>query len=271
MLRERIITALCLVFLLLVDLLWLPFSGFVGFMGLVFTLAAWEWANLAGIQSHGGRAIYALAFAALFAGISLSGVASSGWLCVFLAVAVTGWIPALWAVFHYPENKNWHQPRVLAFMGLWLLLPAFVSLLVLQPLVNKSGLIWLVIGSVAAADIGAYFVGRRLGKHKLAPAVSPGKTWEGFWGGAFANLILAAVVGWYAQLSIGEFFCFVLLMVLTASASVLGDLFESMIKRERGIKDSGKLLPGHGGVLDRIDGWMAAFPAFTLFYLLSRF
>jgi phosphatidate cytidylyltransferase len=129
-------------------------------------------------------------------------------------------------------------------------------------------MLWLVIAVIAAADIGAYFSGRRFGRRKLAAQVSPNKTWEGFWGGTLANAVFALVLALVMQCNLLQTLGLIAAMVLVSCASVLGDLFESMMKRERGIKDSSHLLPGHGGVLDRLDGWTAAVPVFTALYLV---
>jgi len=117
---------------------------------------------------------------------------------------------------------------------------------------------------VWAADIGAYFAGRALGKRKLAPAVSPGKTLAGVWGGLVAVALLAAAVGLWLELPRMVLFQFLLVSLITAVASVFGDLFESMLKRHRGIKDSSQLLPGHGGLLDRLDSLVIAIPVLAL-------
>jgi phosphatidate cytidylyltransferase len=120
---------------------------------------------------------------------------------------------------------------------------------------------------VAAADIGAYFAGRRFGRRKLAPTVSPGKSWEGVVGGLAAVSLLAAIFALLRDVSL----VLVLALALPAAlASVVGDLLESMLKRFRGIKDSGSILPGHGGVLDRIDGLVAAVPVFTLAIIIAN-
>ena len=135
------------------------------------------------------------------------------------------------------------------YHGLFLLLYAFV-------------LVW-------AADSGAYFAGRAFGKHKLAPKVSPGKTWEGVVGGLCTAAILAFIFMYFFEATLlgqRSVSGFVLLSVATVAISVLGDLTESMFKRESGIKDSSQLIPGHGGVLDRIDSLTAAVPFFAYFY-----
>ena len=150
---------------------------------------------------------------------------------------------------------------------------AWIALIFLREHHFAWAWIVLVIALVAFSDIGAYFAGRQFGNRKLAVEVSPGKTWEGFWGGMSASLLLALVV----MLSVGErFFAGVQLshmmvvVVLVSSLSVIGDLSLSMLKRVAGVKDSGALLPGHGGVLDRIDGMLSAVPVFAcLMWLLG--
>lgn len=271
MLRQRVITACLLVVMLAVVLLVLPFKGFAVWLSMVFTVAAWEWANMAGLERPWQRIGYALLFGLLFAGLIAIGIEQkTGLLISLLSFALSGWLVAALAVMAYPQQTGgWHRKPVLALAGFWLLLPAWLGMLALQRPVAYSGLIWLVIAVVASADIGAYFAGRRFGKHKLAIHVSPGKTWEGFWGGAVASLLLALLVGTLTGMSGARLAGFAVAVLLTAVISVLGDLFESMVKRERGIKDSSQLLPGHGGVLDRVDGWTAAVPFFALLYLLS--
>lgn len=269
MLKQRVITACVLLLILALVLFVLPFNGFLEAISLLLVVAAWEWANMAGLCKTWQRLMYAGMFAVLF--FVLMHLELQQWASVItgiLFLAVFGWLLALFAVWRYPVNKGWQQTWLLLLIGLWLLAPAWLGLQLLQPAVMRSGLIWLVIAVIAAADIGAYFSGKRFGRHKLAVHVSPGKTWEGFWGGMSASAVLAIVIALVMNLHGMHFFFFVVAMVLVAAASVLGDLFESMVKRERGIKDSSQLLPGHGGVLDRIDGWTAAVPLFALFYLL---
>jgi phosphatidate cytidylyltransferase len=268
-LKERVVTACVLVLLLALILFVLPYGGFVLAITLLFVVAAWEWANIAGFEKAWQRFFYAGLFCLLFfllAHLNLQKYTS--WMVCLFSFSVSGWVLALFAVWHYPGNRFWESPYFLLVAGLWLLVPAWLGLQLLQPVVAGSGLIWLVIAVIATADIGAYFSGRRFGRRKLAIHVSPGKTWEGFWGGAAANVLFATVIGYFLDLDVVHFFGFVVAMALVAAISVLGDLFESMMKRERGIKDSSQLLPGHGGVLDRIDGWTAAVPLFTLIYLL---
>ena len=269
MLKQRVITACILAIGLAVELLELSYNGFAITMSLIFVIAAWEWANMAGMKSPWQRLLYAGLFGLFLLGVFSAGILQQkSWVVTTLCLSLVGWLFALVAVCRYPENKGWYRSWLLAIGGVWLLVPAWLGLLILQPLALRSGLIWLVIAVIATADIGAYFSGRRFGHRKLAAHVSPGKTWEGFCGGALANGLLATLLALYLDLKGMHFIGFIAAMILVAAASVLGDLFESMVKRERGIKDSSQLLPGHGGVLDRIDGWTAAVPVFTLLYLL---
>jgi phosphatidate cytidylyltransferase len=144
----------------------------------------------------------------------------------------------------------------------FVLVPAWVAIITLHQ--HHPQLVLYLILLVASADTGAYFAGKAFGKNKLAPELSPGKTKEGMLGGLMGALVLSVFVAWYFALPAQDWFYFIALSVAVALISVAGDLFESLIKREAGQKDSGNILPGHGGILDRIDGLLAALPLFTL-------
>jgi len=174
------------------------------------------------------------------------------------------WILISFGLLAYRYNGNWPLlPRVLMLgIGLDLLWICVHDLVYLNE-VYGAGMLLYLFSLVWIADIGAYFSGRKFGKHKLAPTISPGKTWEGLIGGLLANLVW--IVGVY-QLSSGWGLGlpqFLLISLATSLISVVGDLFESILKREARVKDSGKLLPGHGGVLDRVDSVIAAAPVFV--------
>lgn len=176
------------------------------------------------------------------------------------------WTMALLWVKQYPNKEKWYGRR-LVYMGGMILTAAITAMYGLWQM--SPWWLMYVFLLVWCADSGAYFVGRKFGKRKLAPNVSPNKSIEGLIGGLVTSGVVAAIVGQYLQLSGGALAWFLALSAVTVAASVLGDLFESMLKRRAGIKDSGNILPGHGGVLDRIDSLLSATPVFALgFWLL---
>lgn len=263
MLRQRVVTAAILIPLVLAGLFGLTGGAFALFTGVVVLFSAWEWANLAGFERTAARLSYVLALAVLMVVGWYSGAAHATWP---LWLSGIGWSINLYWVARYPEcREQWHAPTMRLAMGLWVLLPCWIGFIQLR----ASGIEWLlyVLLLVWLADIGAYFAGRRFGRRNLAPHVSPGKSWEGVYGGLVAVALLALGFSSWAELALGERVWLVLVTLLVALISVLGDLFESMLKRLRGLKDSGNLLPGHGGVLDRIDSLTAAVPLFALFRL----
>ncbi|MDE2304778.1 MAG: phosphatidate cytidylyltransferase [Gammaproteobacteria bacterium] len=256
----RILTAVVLGVLLLATLFLLPpFWTRVAF-GATFVGGAWEWAGFGGLRGFAARTAYAIVIALLLA---LAWRASAdperlGWM---LRLACLWWIVALLWLSLAPARH--FAPLTLA-CGVPVLVPAFVALARIHAgggaLGGPRGVLWLLL-LVFAADIGAFFAGRRFGRLKLAPRVSPGKTWEGAIGGlACVTLVAlggAAALGQPAATALG-FGCAV------GVVSIVGDLTESMFKRAADLKDSGTLLPGHGGILDRIDSITAAAPLFAL-------
>jgi phosphatidate cytidylyltransferase len=262
-LRQRIITAAWLAPLMLAGLFGLTGGGFALFTGAIVLLAAWEWTNLAGVTEAGRRLALVAGMALLMLVLWLAGAAFATWP---LWLAVAGWVANLYWVTQYPaRSEQWRSTATRLIMGLWVLLPAWVGFNVLR----DTGGVWLlyVLLLVWGADIGAYFSGRAWGRRKLAPAVSPGKSWEGVGGGIGVTLVLALVFAVWQGLGLAGGLGLALATVVVTLVSVLGDLFESMLKRFRGIKDSSNLLPGHGGVLDRIDSLTAAVPLFALLSL----
>jgi phosphatidate cytidylyltransferase len=254
-------------------LFFLPWEGFVVLMTLVLLLGAWEWANLAGFEKGNQRIFYCIAtlipllLVAYFVGIfdSIINIQS---VRTILIVACTWWALALLWIQGYPSSAVlWGSRWVRAIVGWLVLIPTWVSMIYLHQMNFGVWLILLMIATVVVADTGAYFFGRAFGKHKLALHVSPGKSWEGFWGGLLSCSLLATIVA--ALSNIAGWPSILVVLLFTSLASVLGDLLESMIKRHRGIKDSGYLLPGHGGLLDRLDSITAAAPIFVLGVILA--
>lgn len=272
MLKQRIITAVILAILLLGALFFAPAQQFDALIALVVFIAAWEWANMSGFSQQGQRILYALVTMACVAGTACySGYASDAGLSrealkTVFGLACGWWAVALLWVQSYPgSGVLWGRRWSTALMGLLVLVPTWVAFMFLRSEPQGAWLILLLVAIVAAADIGAYFVGRAIGKRKLALAVSPGKSWEGFWGGFATCMLLALGLSYWLDTGM------VLLAIVApvALSSVLGDLLASMVKRQRGIKDSSNLLPGHGGFMDRVDSLTAAAPVFALAIVLS--
>lgn len=265
MLKQRIITALILAPIAIAGIFLLPRLEFALFIGLFITAAAWEWGNLAGFEGA-GRVIYAALIALLLPG---AWFLPPLWI---LAVGAVWWLLAFFLVIRYPAAVDlWASRWVRCLIGVVLLVPGWSGLLVLKSGPDSNYLILLLFFLIWGADIGAYFAGRAFGDRKLAPRVSPGKSWAGFYGGlALALAIAVAMSVWFGKpdLVSGRGVVFLLACALVVMISVLGDLAESMFKRHRGIKDASNLLPGHGGVLDRIDSLLSAGPVFALFILV---
>ncbi|WP_136247333.1 phosphatidate cytidylyltransferase [Halomonas borealis] len=260
MLKQRIITAAWLAPLALAGLFGLSGSAFSAFTAAIVLLAAWEWANLAGLEAGYRRLAPVIGLGLSMALLGLIGQHQASWP---LWLGALGWLLNLYWVIAYPERlAQWHSSGMRLAMGLWVLLPTWVGFNVLR----ETGGVWLlfVLLLVWGADIGAYFVGKSLGRRKLAPSVSPGKTREGVFGGLVVAELLALVFADWQGLAFGATLALLAATAVVALASVVGDLLESMLKRHRGLKDSSRLLPGHGGVLDRIDSLCAAVPLFAL-------
>ncbi|WP_277374276.1 phosphatidate cytidylyltransferase [Pseudomonas sp. AA-38] len=266
MLKQRIITALVLLPIALGGFFLLDGLAFALFIGAVVSLGAWEWARLAGFESQGLRVAYAAVVALLLAVLYLL----PGLAPLILALAVLWWVAATWLVLGYPDrSRYWGGLPGRLLIGLLILLPAWQGLVLLKQWPQANGLIIAVMLLVWGADIGAYFSGKAFGKRKLAPRVSPGKSWEGFYGGLAASLLITLLVGLQQGWSVGSLVLALLGAALVVMVSVVGDLTESMFKRQSGIKDSSNLLPGHGGVLDRIDSLTAAIPLFAALLWLA--
>lgn len=262
---KRIVTALILAPLALAGIWVLPPVGFAVLFAIVMMLGAAEWARLIGLQRTLSQLAYLLGLLLLLL---------VGWFAyrsdlpkepVFL-LATLWWFVALMWLRRYSQRKtnSLASPVLAGAVGYIVLGLSWFALLVLHSLSEGPYFVTLLLFVVWGADVGAYFAGRTFGRHKLAIQISPGKTWEG----AIGGLVLAVVVGLVMHSLMGpawlSFYALLPLLVVTVLFSIVGDLFESMLKREYGAKDSGNLLPGHGGVLDRIDSLTAAAPVFAM-------
>lgn len=264
---QRLMTSLVLAPLMLAGIYLLPVDYFSLFIGLIVVVAAWEWANLAGYSRTTTRLTVAIAGAAILLAVDWWRLSAQiSWQTLMIA-AVIWWLLALFLVLTYPGSQTVIRRRwVRLLMGVPVLVPFWLGLNVLKGREDDAlVLTWLML-LVWGADVGAYFAGRAFGKRKLAPNVSPGKTWAGVYGGMATSILVSVAVTlmFLPPLSALQWTALVLVSALLVAISVLGDLLESLLKRYRGIKDSSQLLPGHGGVLDRIDSLCAATPLFCL-------
>ena len=266
-LTQRILTALVLASAVAALILRFDDGAFAAAIGAFIVLAAREWAVLSGIRSPERCWAIAVAMALLLAGLFALLTPTVQFILAYLGLA--WWVSALFWLRH-PEwggvgTPTWAAGKLA--LGLVVLIPAWAALVSLHAVPGLGP--WLVLSLFTllwVADSGAYFVGRSLGQRPLAPRVSPGKTVEGALGAIGFSLVWALAGGWLFDFSGRGLAAFTALGVLVAAISVVGDLVESIMKRQAGMKDSGKLLPGHGGVLDRIDSLAAAAPAFFIGY-----
>lgn len=251
MLKQRVITALVLLAVLIPILFFLPPGYAMAAFVLVAVLAAWEWSRLAA-HAASDRWLFPLWVLACCGlcwrfppiQLPLCGLAAAFWL-----------LAPLWLAKRWPIRR-----KALAYVtGTIVIVPAWIGM------ANLHGMSpWILLAAMAlvwVADIAAYFVGRAIGRHKLAPAVSPGKTWEGAGGAVLGGLTYVLLLRQYTTLLVPlDIVLLVLATTLLVAVSIIGDLFESMIKRQAGAKDSSQLLPGHGGILDRIDSLTSTLP-----------
>ena len=281
MLKQRIITAIWLIPLVFGAIFYLPSDYFAWALVGVFLIAAKEWGRIIDADCQMTQWSFTITLAILLVALNILVPSAEVWNTghlhpIFLAVTLLGglwWLIAMGLVVTYPKSARlWQRSHMLKSMfGQLTLLPCFVSLVALKSLSTASepyfggALVFLVMLVVWAADSGAYFAGKALGRTKLAPNVSPAKTIEGLVGGLITTMIVVAIVMTLSPQQ--EMGLVIAVTLFTAMASALGDLSESMFKRVANIKDSGTILPGHGGVLDRIDSLTAALPVFTLIYI----
>jgi phosphatidate cytidylyltransferase len=279
-LKQRIITALILAPLVVLGIFTLSLPLFELALLAITMIGVWEWAQFVDGRSRMSAmlpttvALFLSYFLLPSTVDSLNQVLSSHY--VILAAASVWWVIASILAVTYPKSTTaWQSNNPLRHLfGMLTLIPFFWSILLLRANgidadpYHGAKLVMFVCLLVWAADSGAYFAGKSFGKHKMAPKVSPNKTLEGLMGGVVAAL----VVGWFAadwfDVGFTSTFSMILITLCTVVISVLGDLAESMFKRVSGIKDSSNIIPGHGGILDRIDSLTAAFPVFTLLYFL---
>ena len=260
---QRVLTALILAPLAIAIVLWPPTAIFALLCAVAFLAAWWEWAQLSGLKNRAASIVLLLAAVAVF-GLLWWGHAAVEIPLVLLGVA--WWVVACLWLRHFafaaaPTNEN----RALKLMaGALIIFPAWIALVAIHDR-EPHGHWWTLLALliVWSADIGAYFSGRTFGKRKLAPQVSPGKTWAGAYGALVAGTLVAVIGGWLLDVRGTSLVGLAVLACLTVAASIVGDLIESLMKRHAKVKDSGTIFPGHGGLLDRLDSVFAALPVFA--------
>ena len=258
MLKQRVLTALVLLPLMLGMLFWSSSWLWAAFSGLIALLALWEFGRMSGLDEVANHRY--LAFTVLFGVVAYTGgwkLPPMVWLAVLLfwGVCMPLWLKKKWKL-----NGGWQ-----AYSVGWLLMIVFwFALTTLRPTEDSAVSLLAVMGLVWVADIFAYFSGKAFGKHKLAPAISPGKSWEGVIGGCVCVTIYMLLVwhaGWLAFQT--SWFGAIIVGWILTTVSVCGDLLESWLKRAAGVKDSSNLLPGHGGVFDRVDSLIAVLSVYA--------
>ncbi len=263
-LLQRVLTALVLLPLVLAIAWFAPLDWLYLAFSVVALIAAHEWSALLGLISRPARWVY-VAFSAALLTLAWWWQADWQWLA---AVEVLWWLFALYLMFGFPENLQRHRPAawMLGLLGPLLWTPAVLSMVMLRAMPQGAERLIYLLVLIWAADVGAYIAGRNFGRHKLAPKVSPGKTREGAAGGLLVCVLWSIAAGAYVFMpnDAMQLLRIVALSLAVAVLSIVGDLGISMFKRLSGIKDSGKLLPGHGGILDRVDSLLAGAPALAL-------
>lgn len=261
MLRLRVISAVILLPLVIAGILFLPTLWVAVASGIVFALAAWEWIHLTVLNTNKIRFVL-LALLILIAYMLL---ANGFNLTIVYGLSLIWWVCGFIGICYFPRGEAlWRELFFQPVIGLILFVPAWLAFNQLHGS-GSEGPIWVLLGCclVWGADVGAYFSGKLWGNSKMCPNVSPGKTWAGFCGALGAGVLIMSI--FYVLYKPHMYYVYAIwLALVTVLFAVLGDLVESMLKRVYKVKDSGTLIPGHGGAFDRIDSMLAAFPIYVL-------
>ncbi len=260
MLYQRILTAIPLAIFVFWIIFFQPTSVFSYFLFFIILIAGYEWARLSGVASTILRVIYAIVMTAVTWALQQY---LPDYLVWVIYLAVLWWFGVTYYLTQATPKAADASLKLDKLLIAFIVLPA--AALAMQKIHGfTQGAAWLfyALSLVWVADIGAYFSGKNFGKHKLAPAISPGKTKEGLYGAVIATSLYTIAAGFYFELTIEQSVLLILLSVVLTLVSVSGDLYISFLKREIGLKDTGNILPGHGGILDRIDSVLAAMPVF---------
>lgn len=262
MLWQRVLTAIPLAVLVIWVMLYQPTEVMIYLLLAVTLLSGLEWSRLAGVQHLALRTVYAVVLAVLVWYMLKLEFLQTRW---YVMLAAVWWcLIAVYLPFARPKSITVFNRLITLFSGMLIMPAAVMAMIILHA--GFQGPQWLLYGLMLVwlADIGAYFAGRRFGKHKLAPNLSPGKTREGLYGALCVTTLYSYIASLYFDLEPGNTVLLLVISIFLTVISVVGDLYESLLKRTAGMKDSGKLLPGHGGILDRIDSVLAAMPVLVV-------
>lgn len=262
MLKNRLITAAVLIPLVVLGVLYLNQTWFAIITGLLMMLAGFEWAQLSWPKLPMTWYGYPVLLGLIFLGLHLADFPH-----IILLLSVIWWCFAAYLVVHFPKSSGSTLFLAIegsAVSGIMVLAPCWLALNAIRADEDGAGLVLLLIGLMVVADSAAYFSGKAWGKTKLVPQLSPGKSWQGLFGAATAVLLFGLIIGFVFSFQMVEMVVFIFTLFIAFAFSLVGDLFESSVKRRAGVKDSGTILPGHGGILDRIDSITAAAPIFAL-------
>lgn len=264
--KTRIKSALWMIPLAVLSILYLPTPYMGAVLALLLLAGLHEWAKLANIQHKTFTLCYLLANATVMAAIAWLDTQTHALLYTTVLIGGIFWLLALLWLWKFSFAKeNTAQNNTLKLVaGSLACIPAWAALVWIHGSDNGPAWTLFAIGLIAIADSGAYVFGVNFGKHKLAPNISPGKSWEGFWGGLFCTIGFAMAFSFYFAQGENQLLAFAVLGLVTGVFSVAGDLFESLLKRHAQIKDSSSLIPGHGGLLDRLDSILSGLCVFAL-------
>jgi len=268
MLQTRVITGVVLLFAFAADLFLANFEVFALVLGFIVAAAAWEWSRLCQVRDETMQTVFSAAVG-VFALSVLYIPYSENLMRWILLLGFLYWLTVPVAFYMQPKLQLFAGVQgILLVVGVFVMVLAAVAIQYLRSYAPQASSYLLLYGLsiVWVMDIGAYFSGKRFGYNKLAPQISPGKTWEGVYGGLVFTFLVMLIVIFTAQFAEDNVMKLVLATALAAAVSVIGDLAESRIKRAASMKDSSQMLPGHGGVLDRIDGVLSAIPVFAFIW-----
>lgn len=270
MLKQRVLTAVVLAPLIIALVFLTTTLVFAVLLGVIFLAGLWEWTRMSGMRNRPLRACLLLGYGIVM--VLLWRVVRSDWWWLPALVGAAWWLIAtLWLRnMRFAAERTHAHVALKLLAGLLVVVPAWCAVVALHagPVAQAPPYAawWVVFCAciVIAADSGAYFAGTRFGGRKLAPSISPGKTWAGVYGALACAAVIGLAGGWIAHASKGLLLGVIALALVTVVFSIIGDLFESLVKRHAGVKDSGALFPGHGGLFDRMDSLVAALPVFVL-------